>query len=108
MPEPSLAAANSNPNPSRNTHHSPLASPQLPEEHAYQGTEAWRPPEACYDACGSPCDEAPGGSPWGEEGADGEKLEEKLEVSDRSDLWALGLVVWEMLTGEVRQPTLTL
>ena len=81
---------------------------QLPEEHAYQGTEAWRPPEACYDACGSPCDEAPGGSPWGEEGAGVEKLEEKLEVSDRSDLWSLGLVVWEMLTGEVRQPTLTL
>ena len=26
------------------------------------------------------------------------------QVSDRSDLWALGLVVWEMLTGEVRHP----
>ena len=77
---------------------------QLPEEHAYQGTEAWRPPEACYDVCGSPCDEARGGSPWGDEGAEATQEHEggtHMAVSDRSDLWALGLVVWEMLTGEV-------
>lgn len=78
---------------------------QLPDEHAYQGTEAWRPPEACYDACGSPCGEAPGGCPWAEEDEGAEMEPEPkppaLEVSDRSDLWALGLVVWEMLTGEV-------
>ena len=72
---------------------------QLPEEHAYQGTEAWRPPEACYDTRGRPA-EGDGGSTWGDEGAEAAQ-EKGMAVSDRSDLWALGLVVWEMLTGEV-------
>ena len=101
---------------------------QLPETHHYQGTEQWRPPEACgefefYEGGSSSGGESPtaddGGGAASSSSADRERRSaqprsrrspapprhepprEQLVVSDRSDIWAMGLVVWEMLTGEV-------
>ena len=110
---------------------------QLPETHHYQGTEQWRPPEACgefefYEGGSSSGGESPtaddghghghgaGGAAAGASSSSSADAEprppqhaqpppltrrdmprEQLVVSDRSDIWAMGLVVWEMLTGEV-------
>jgi len=62
-----------------------------PERNLYQGTEPWRPPECFRDAC----DEG-GAASWAGEGP-----AEGWRVCDRSDVFALGLVLWEMLTGDV-------
>ena len=64
-----------------------------PELHVYEGTEPWRPPEAFG---------------WGGGCADG-RLDEETPAAesrgmclcDRSDVFAFGLVIWEMLTGDV-------
>ena len=71
---------------------------QLPEQHTYQGTEAWRPPEAC---CAAPDGRRSPRSTLDKEVPQAAASEQVMTVTDRSDVWALGLVVWEMLTGEV-------
>ena len=68
-----------------------------PELHVYEGTEPWRPPEAFG---------------WG--GCIAGRLDEEEDclrrtpsggggmcLCDRSDVFAFGLVLWEMLTGDV-------
>ncbi len=72
-----------------------------PDLHFYEGTEPWRPPESLL--CGA---HAVGWSPdaaGGGEGATAESAEDlaALRLCDRSDVFAFGLVIWEMLTGEV-------
>jgi PDZ-binding kinase len=63
-----------------------------PERNLYQGTELWRPPEA--RAC-----RAAGTDPLGNGNSGGGTA--PCRVCDRSDIFALGLVIWEMLTGDL-------
>ena len=72
-----------------------------PDLHFYEGTEPWRPPESLL--CGT---HAVGWSPDAGAGAaegGGESAEDlaAMRLCDRSDVFAFGLVIWEMLTGEV-------
>ena len=57
-------------------------SAALQHDAQYEGTEPWRPPETLKGE--------------GERGHMGE-----AEICDRTDVFAFGLVVWEMLTGDV-------
>ena len=57
-----------------------------PDLHIYEGTEPWRPPESvCSD-----------------EGSDeGPQSPVATRLCDRSDIFPFGLVLWEMMTGEI-------
>ena len=60
-----------------------------PRVHVYEGTEPWRPPEAFL-------------SPLCNENSNGMgNSSELMRVCDRSDIFAFGLVIWEVLTGEI-------
>jgi serine/threonine protein kinase len=69
-----------------------LSGVAQPERNIYQGTELWRPPEAraCRGAGANILDTGDPGS-----------YAAHCRVCDRSDIFSLGLVIWEMLTGDV-------
>lgn len=58
----------------------------------YEGTEPWRPPETLLRSEGDFC--AP-------EAAAAAGAAEGLRLCDRTDVFAFGLVLWEMLSGDV-------
>lgn len=64
-----------------------------PECNIYEGTEPWRPPETL---CAS-ADRAAGSSG----GSADTHATDGMALCDRTDVFALGLVVWEMITGDV-------
>lgn len=58
----------------------------------YEGTEPWRPPETLLRSEGDFC---------AAEAADEAGAAEGLRLCDRTDVFAFGLVLWEMLSGDV-------
>ena len=60
----------------------------------YDGTEPWRPPETLLRADADFCEEDP-------EALDALGREEGLCLCDRTDVFAFGLVLWELFSGDV-------
>lgn len=61
-------------------------------DHHYEGTEPWRPPETLLQSEGDFCNP----DATAQEGE-----AEGLRLCDRTDIFAFGLVLWEMLSGDV-------
>lgn len=70
-----------------------------PEREMYEGTEPWRAPETLENAPPPPPDLHSSGEMDAVMASPSE--EAQFCACDRSDVWAFGLVIWEMLTGDV-------
>ena len=75
-----------------------------PEREMYEGTEPWRAPETLENAPPPPPDLHSSGEMDAVMASPSE--EAQFCACDRSDVWAFGLVIWEMLTGDVPRTAL--
>lgn len=82
-----------------------LSAVAEPDRNVYLGTESWRPPEARGCKCSrvqinndSACRI---GMSMSNDAGCCEERPRRFQICDRSDVYCLGLVIWEMLTGDV-------